>query len=124
MTRSRRGEKVTPNLACDTEATRVLNLNVLRRLDAAVSDILITAAHVVAYNFDADAGEWVRCLSPAPPASDFLVLAIPNNSLNTWFLQSRKRVEGSLFIVKRFVLWSCVLPRGAIDFWVNTCRKT
>ncbi|GJN23992.1 hypothetical protein PR202_gb11696 [Eleusine coracana subsp. coracana] len=78
MVRSRRGDggggrgKVIPNLSLDPEGTRVLNLSVLRRLDPAVTDILITAAHVVAYNFDADSGEW-----------------------------SRKRVEGSLFVVKR-----------------------
>ncbi|KAK3148825.1 hypothetical protein QOZ80_3AG0209200 [Eleusine coracana subsp. coracana] len=78
IARSRRGDggggggKVTPNLSLDPEGTRVLNLSVLRRLDPAVTDILITAAHVVAYNFDADSGEW-----------------------------SRKRVEGSLFVVKR-----------------------
>ncbi|GJM95950.1 hypothetical protein PR202_ga12746 [Eleusine coracana subsp. coracana] len=79
MVRSRRGDggggsgKVTPNLSLDPEGTRVLNLSVLRRLDPAVTDILITAAHVVAYNFDADSGEWVRRRSfvarrnPSPP---------------------------------------------------------
>ncbi|OEL28934.1 mRNA-decapping enzyme-like protein [Dichanthelium oligosanthes] len=68
------GVKVTPspNLALDREATRVLNLSVLRRLDPAVTDILITAAHVVSYSFDEDVEEW-----------------------------SRKPVEGSLFVVKR-----------------------
>ncbi|TVU44003.1 hypothetical protein EJB05_03427 [Eragrostis curvula] len=74
MARSRRGGgvKVIPNLASDQEGTRVLNLSVLRRLDPAVTDILITATHVVAYNFDDDTKEW-----------------------------SRKPVEGSLFVVKR-----------------------
>ena len=45
------GGKVTPNLAMDAEATRVLNLTVLQRLDPAVEDILITAAHVTLYDF-------------------------------------------------------------------------
>ncbi|RLN38821.1 mRNA-decapping enzyme-like protein isoform X1 [Panicum miliaceum] len=68
------GVKVAPNLASawDREGTRVLNLSVLRRLDPAVVDILITAAHVVSYSFDEDIEEW-----------------------------SRKPVEGSLFVVKR-----------------------
>ncbi|XP_062214041.1 mRNA-decapping enzyme-like protein [Phragmites australis] len=75
MARSRRGGgggKVTPNLVWDQEGTRVLNLSVLRRLDPAVTDILITAAHVATYSFDEEILEW-----------------------------SRKPVEGSLFVVKR-----------------------
>ncbi|GJN28273.1 hypothetical protein PR202_gb16379 [Eleusine coracana subsp. coracana] len=64
--------KVTPNLAMDTEATRMLNLTVLQRLDPAVEDILITAAHVTLYDFNIDLNQW-----------------------------SRKDVEGSLFVVKR-----------------------
>ncbi|CAL4911522.1 unnamed protein product [Urochloa decumbens] len=65
-------EKVTPNLAMDAEATRMLNLTVLQRLDPAVEDILITAAHVTLYDFNIDLNQW-----------------------------SRKDVEGSLFVVKR-----------------------
>uniref|UniRef100_A0A804MMA8 WH1 domain-containing protein n=1 Tax=Zea mays TaxID=4577 RepID=A0A804MMA8_MAIZE len=64
--------KVTPNLAVDGEGTRTLNLTVLQRLDHAVEDILITAAHVTLYDFDTDINQW-----------------------------SRKDVEGSLFVVKR-----------------------
>jgi len=63
---------VTPNLAMDAEATRLLNLTVLQRLDPAVEDILITAAHVTLYDFNIDLNQW-----------------------------SRKDVEGSLFVVKR-----------------------
>ncbi|XP_062197577.1 mRNA-decapping enzyme-like protein [Phragmites australis] len=66
------GGKVTPNLAMDAEATRLLNLTVLQRLDPAVEDILITAAHVTLYGFNIDLNQW-----------------------------SRKDVEGSLFVVKR-----------------------
>jgi mRNA-decapping enzyme 1B len=66
--------KVTPNLAMDEEGTRVLNITVLQRLDPAVEDILITAGHVTLYDFDTNLNQW-----------------------------SRKDVEGSLFVVKRFV---------------------
>lgn len=66
------GGKVTPNLAMDAEGTRLLNLTVLQRLDPAVEDILITAAHVTLYDFNIDLNQW-----------------------------SRKDVEGSLFVVKR-----------------------
>ncbi|KAJ1264797.1 hypothetical protein BS78_08G029000 [Paspalum vaginatum] len=66
------GGKVTPNLAMDSEATHMLNLTVLQRLDPAVEDILITAAHVTLYDFNIDLNQW-----------------------------SRKDVEGSLFVVKR-----------------------
>ncbi|OEL33428.1 mRNA-decapping enzyme-like protein [Dichanthelium oligosanthes] len=66
------GGKVTPNLAMDADATRLLNLTVLQRLDPAVEDILITAAHVTLYDFNIDLNQW-----------------------------SRKDVEGSLFVVKR-----------------------
>ncbi|KAL5205006.1 hypothetical protein ABZP36_009877 [Zizania latifolia] len=66
------GGKVTPNLAMDAEGTRMLNLTVLQRLDPAVEDILITAAHVTLYDFNIDLNQW-----------------------------SRKDVEGSLFVVKR-----------------------
>jgi hypothetical protein len=52
--------KVTPNLAVDGEGTRTLNLTVLQRLDPAVEDILITAAHVTLYDFDTDVNQWVR----------------------------------------------------------------
>ncbi|XP_006663834.1 mRNA-decapping enzyme-like protein [Oryza brachyantha] len=64
--------KVTPNLAMDAGGTRSLNLTVLQRLDPAVEDILITAAHVTLYDFSIDLNQW-----------------------------SRKDVEGSLFVVKR-----------------------
>jgi len=61
--------KVTPNLAVDGEGTRTLNLTVLQRLDPAVEDILITAAHVTLYDFDTDVNQWVRAparLSDSP----------------------------------------------------------
>lgn len=64
--------KVTPNLAMDEEGTRMLNLTVLQRLDPAVEDILMTAAHVTLYDFDTNLNQW-----------------------------SRKDVEGSLFVIKR-----------------------
>jgi hypothetical protein len=56
--------KVTPNLQVGGEGTRTLNLTVLQRLDPAVEDILITAAHVTLYDFDTDVNQWVRALPP------------------------------------------------------------
>ncbi|BAS87261.1 Os03g0837000 [Oryza sativa Japonica Group] len=49
---------VRPDLASDQEGTRTLNLTVLRRLDPAVADILIIAAHVVLYSFDDNIHQW------------------------------------------------------------------
>ena len=80
MARSRRGDggggdgggggvKVAPNLSLDRESTRVLNLSVLQRLDPAVTDILITAAHVVSYSFDEASEEWVQYRSKTPALS-------------------------------------------------------
>ncbi|KAF0895987.1 hypothetical protein E2562_018126 [Oryza meyeriana var. granulata] len=69
------GGKVMPNLAMDAEARRLLNLTVLQRLNPAVEDILITAAHVMLYDL--------------------------NIELNQW---SQKDVEGSLFVVKTVFL--------------------
>jgi mRNA-decapping enzyme 1B len=66
------GGKVTPNLAVDTEATRMLNLTVLQRLDPAVEDILVTAAHVTLYGFNIDLNQWVS----APPFSLYRASAI------------------------------------------------
>ena len=59
------GGKVTPNLAMDAEGTRLLNLTVLQRLDPAVEDILITAAHVTLYDFNIDLNQWVRAPLPS-----------------------------------------------------------
>jgi hypothetical protein len=61
--------KVTPNLAVDGEGTRTLNLTVLQRLDPAVEDILITAAHVTLYDFDTDVNQWVRAPVPLTPSA-------------------------------------------------------
>ncbi|XP_010943791.1 mRNA-decapping enzyme-like protein isoform X2 [Elaeis guineensis] len=70
--------KLTPNL--DQHSTKVLNLTVLQRIDPYVEEILMTAAHVTLYEFNIDLNQWAIafCL---------------------W--QSRKDVEGSLFVVKR-----------------------
>ncbi|KAK6163561.1 hypothetical protein DH2020_000425 [Rehmannia glutinosa] len=57
----------------DEKTTKVLNLTVLQRIDPFVEEILITAAHVTFYEFNIDTSQW-----------------------------SRKDVEGSLFVVKRF----------------------
>ncbi|GLJ55137.1 hypothetical protein SUGI_1183290 [Cryptomeria japonica] len=62
--------KLTPQL--DKEATNMLNLTVLQRIDPYVEQILTTAAHVTFYKMDVETTTW-----------------------------SRKDVEGSLFVVKR-----------------------
>jgi mRNA-decapping enzyme 1B len=64
---------VRPNLAADREGTRLLNLTVLRRLDPAVADILITAAHVTAYSFDPSTRQWVCRPSASPLRALFRV---------------------------------------------------
>ena len=104
------GGKVTPNLAMDAEATRVLNLTVLQRLDPAVEDILITAAHVTLYDFNIDLNQWVSHRFPLPPRSISCTLDPIRHGLTAdseilcllvCAAQSRKDVEGSLFVVKR-----------------------
>ena len=56
----------------DRKAAEQINLNVLKRLDSDVEDLLATAGHVALYDFDVSTTQW-----------------------------SRKNVEGSLFVVKR-----------------------
>jgi hypothetical protein len=68
------GGKVTPNLAMDAEGTRLLNLTVLQRLDPAVEDILITAAHVTLYDFNIDLNQWVS--APMAPLSSHALPSI------------------------------------------------
>jgi hypothetical protein len=101
--------KVTPNLAMDEEGTRVLNITVLQRLDPAVEDILITAGHVTLYDFDTNLNQWVRWLFVFLLSLRFVarLLRLVICFMSIWpdllSLQSRKDVEGSLFVVKRFV---------------------
>ncbi|KAJ3681549.1 hypothetical protein LUZ60_016038 [Juncus effusus] len=61
-----------PEISRDEEITKSLNMTVLRRRDPYVEDILITAPHVVMYEYDLQLNQW-----------------------------NRKDVEGSLFVVKR-----------------------
>jgi mRNA-decapping enzyme 1B len=91
------GGKVTPNLAMDAEGTRLLNLTVLQRLDPAVEDILITAGHVTLYDFNIDKNQWVSTPMPSPHSIEDLI----RSDAVSIFAQSRKDVEGSLFVVKR-----------------------
>lgn len=56
----------------DRKAAEQININVLKRLDPQVEELLATAAHVALYNFDVPTRRWTR-----------------------------KDVEGSLFLVKR-----------------------
>jgi hypothetical protein len=64
----------------DAEGTRLLNLTVLQRLDPAVEDILITAAHVTLYDFNIDLNPGVSnlpaSLPPLPCSSPSLPAAI------------------------------------------------
>ncbi|KAF9680846.1 hypothetical protein SADUNF_Sadunf06G0163800 [Salix dunnii] len=57
----------------DQQSTKMLNLTVLQRMDPFIEEILITAAHVTFYAFNIETNQW-----------------------------SRKDVEGSLFVVKRY----------------------
>jgi mRNA-decapping enzyme 1B len=90
--------KLMPNL--DQQSTKLLNLTVLQRIDPFVEEILITAAHVTFYEFNIDLSQWVRIF---PLFQSFFNLYLISLSLLCLIvLQSRKDVEGSLFVVKRF----------------------
>lgn len=85
-----------PNL--DQQSTKVLNLTVLQRIDPFIEEILITAAHVTFYEFNIELSQWVRL-------SLFLYFSFLHGCFRlisfSFSLQSRKDVEGSLFVVKR-----------------------
>ncbi|KAF9599561.1 hypothetical protein IFM89_039211 [Coptis chinensis] len=75
------GQKIKPDL--NQEATKIINLKVLQRIDPSIEEILITAGHVTFYKFNIDKNEW-----------------------------SRRDVEGSLFVVKRILrAYSKVPPK-------------
>ncbi|PSC74420.1 mRNA-decapping enzyme isoform B [Micractinium conductrix] len=61
-----------PKPVIDQRAAEQMNLNVLRRIDPQIEELLATAGHVALYDFDIPTKRW-----------------------------SRKDVEGSLFLVKR-----------------------
>ncbi|RYR43097.1 hypothetical protein Ahy_A08g039526 isoform A [Arachis hypogaea] len=95
--------KLMPNL--DQHSTKLLNLTVLQRIDPFVEEILITAAHVTFYEFNIDLSQWVRSVIISfllsIPFSISLSLTLSLSSFCDYRLQSRKDVEGSLFVVKR-----------------------
>ncbi|WVZ00307.1 hypothetical protein V8G54_026376 [Vigna mungo] len=93
--------KLMPNL--DQHSTKLLNLTVLQRIDPFVEEILITAAHVTFYEFNIDLSQWVRSLSLSLFPSFLLFHSV---LIALIAFQSRKDVEGSLFVVKRFVYFS------------------
>jgi hypothetical protein len=102
------GGKVTPNLAMDAEGTRLLNLTVLQRLDPAVEDILITAAHVTLYDFNIDLNQWVGNLPLLPRA--FLAPAPCRDSPET-----SDPIRFSCFVLRRAARTSrgrCSSSRG------------
>ena len=74
-----------------------MNLQVLKRQDADVQDIVDTASHVVIYEFDQGAQSWVRHLRKRERHSAPRILTLPGFVM----LQKRKDVEGCLFVVKR-----------------------
>ena len=49
----------------DASATAQNNLNVLKRTDPDVEEVLETAGHVCLYGFDVDTKQWVRARSAA-----------------------------------------------------------
>lgn len=125
--------KLMPNL--DQQSTKILNLTVLQRIDPFVEEILITAAHVTFYEFNIDLSQWVLPLSLFSPT---LFSFFPPHYLLFIHLQSRKDVEGSLFVVKRYffffmfllynlkfyefsILWICfvsgTLSPGSSSLW-------
>jgi hypothetical protein len=55
------------SLQVDRAQSNAMNLQVLKRQDDAVMDIVDTASHVVMYEFDQDGQSWVR--SPCSPGS-------------------------------------------------------
>ena len=69
------------------------NLQILRRMDADVDDVLATAAHVCLYYMHVDTQQWVRW--SIMPSRSFRSEACHLRS------QARKNVEGSLFLLKR-----------------------
>ncbi|KAL4439688.1 hypothetical protein ABPG75_002689 [Micractinium tetrahymenae] len=70
--RSRLAAMASGRPVIDQKAAEQMNLNVLRRIDPQVDELLATAGHVALYDFDIPTKRW-----------------------------SRKDVEGSLFLVKR-----------------------
>ena len=60
--------KAAGPLIKDATATAQNNLNVLRRTDPDVEEVLETAGHVCLYGFDVDTKQWVRARALAPPS--------------------------------------------------------
>ena len=101
----------------DRKETDQLNLAVLRRVDPGTiiaqrihapkstaasctmfvtSQVLAAAGHVGLYSFDTDKKAWVNSASLSPPAYTCWI----NQHQSIVLLQSRKDVEGSLFVEK------------------------
>jgi hypothetical protein len=97
----------------DASATAATNLTVLRRTDADVEEVLGTAGHVCLYGFDVDSKQWVRARLWCARVWHARARALSTPGVRcacvcTCALQSRKEVEGSMFVVKR-----CVACRAA-----------
>ncbi|KAI9996749.1 hypothetical protein PInf_000010 [Phytophthora infestans] len=89
----------TDALHVDRTQSNAMNLQVLKRQDADVVEIVDTASHVVMYEFDQDAQSWVRHYGSEEgeycSANALASVSVP------LILQKRKDVEGCLFVVKR-----------------------
>jgi hypothetical protein len=108
-------------LSRDPAATAAANLNVLRRMDPEVEEVLGRAGHVCLYNFDTSTQQWVRA-SPLPlcrhtgsrvvcrerarkPRRRCHVakFSLTPCSCPAYGAQSKRDMEGSLFVVRRCV---------------------
>ncbi|ETI50240.1 hypothetical protein F441_06162 [Phytophthora nicotianae CJ01A1] len=88
-------------LHVDRTQSNAMNLQVLKRQDADVMEIVDTASHVVMYEFDQDAQSWVRHCGSEREGSAILTLVMSLYVPLILILQKRKDVEGCLFVVKR-----------------------
>ena len=108
--------------AVDKAATLAVNLSVLQRKDAAVTEILGHASHVSVYIFDTAVSRWVSAIDFSSIYAAALLRAVVHDASQASLKsisethacaaceQDRKDVEGSLFIVRRL---------GAPEFQVD-----
>lgn len=118
----------------DRAQSDAMNLQVLKRQDSDVMEIVDTASHVVMYEFDQDNQSWVRfvwviasllrCMCGIAIGAVAMVTQYMNGYVLTMsgvlcacvscVQQKRKEVEGCLFVVKRYE-WVDALQRRGID---------
>jgi mRNA-decapping enzyme 1B len=110
--------KLMPHL--DQQSTKILNLTVLQRMDTFIEEILITAAHVTFYAFNIETNQWV-CTCLLLTSFKCLIFCFLF-SFNYFWFQSRKDVEGSLFVVKRYGILFLIIPfcYKFCDYYINS----